>query len=167
MYKHTLCFLKRNDEILMLNREYGPLKGLWNGVGGKIESKETPLACIIREVQEETGIYIVENQAQFKGIVKWEFDDAYFGGMYVYLVHMPSNYFYATPKKVAEGVLDWKKLSWLLDKNNYGVDEIIPHILPNILDNSKTLEHRCVIHDNKMIQYEQKELVNEIISAQI
>lgn len=41
MYKHTLCFIKRNEEILMLNREYDPVKGLWNGVGGKIEKGET------------------------------------------------------------------------------------------------------------------------------
>ncbi|MGX5575494.1 hypothetical protein ACWKTS_29890 [Bacillus toyonensis] len=33
MHKHTLCFIKRNEEILMLNREYDPVKGLWNGVG--------------------------------------------------------------------------------------------------------------------------------------
>lgn len=26
MYKHTLCFIKRNEEILMLNREYDPVK---------------------------------------------------------------------------------------------------------------------------------------------
>ncbi|KZD52632.1 mutT/nudix family protein [Bacillus cereus] len=28
MYKHTLCFIKRNEEILMLNRKYDPVKGL-------------------------------------------------------------------------------------------------------------------------------------------
>ncbi len=39
MYKHTLCFIKRNEEILMLNRKYDPVKGLWNGVGGKIEKR--------------------------------------------------------------------------------------------------------------------------------
>ncbi len=50
MYKHTLCFIKRNEEILMLNREYDPVKGLWNGVGGKIEKGETPLENAIREI---------------------------------------------------------------------------------------------------------------------
>ncbi|KAA0773844.1 MULTISPECIES: NUDIX domain-containing protein [Bacillus cereus group] len=48
MYKHTLCFIKRNEEILMLNREYDPVKGLWNGVGGKIEKGETPLENAIQ-----------------------------------------------------------------------------------------------------------------------
>ncbi|PES62276.1 hypothetical protein CN507_25625 [Bacillus cereus] len=36
MYKHTLCFINRNEEILMLNRVYDPVKGLWNGVGEMI-----------------------------------------------------------------------------------------------------------------------------------
>ncbi len=39
--------------------------------------------------------------------------------------------------KVAEGTLDWKKISWILDEKNYGLDEIISHILPKILDSSK------------------------------
>jgi 8-oxo-dGTP diphosphatase len=32
-------------------------KGLWNGVGGKIEEGETPIDCMRREFEEETGIY--------------------------------------------------------------------------------------------------------------
>ncbi len=64
MYKHTLCFIKRNEEILMLNREYAPVKGLWNGVGGKIEKGETPLENTIREIKEETNIKVTYDQIQ-------------------------------------------------------------------------------------------------------
>ena len=52
---HTLCFLTRGDKVLMIKRRKPPHTGLWNGVGGKIESGEGPLAGCIREVDEETG----------------------------------------------------------------------------------------------------------------
>lgn len=45
MYKHTLCFIKRNEEILMLNREYDPVKGLWNGVGKDRKGRNTFREC--------------------------------------------------------------------------------------------------------------------------
>lgn len=57
MFNQTLCFIRKDDEILMLNREKAPLQGLWNGVGGKMEENETPMACILREIEEETGLH--------------------------------------------------------------------------------------------------------------
>lgn len=128
MHKHTLCFIKRNEEILMLNREYDPVKGLWNEVGGKIEPGETPLASAIREIKEETDIDVKQNQIQFKGIVKWE-DSSYSGGMYIYVVELQNEVTYGTPKKVSEGILDWKSVSWILSDYNYGVGEMLPKFI--------------------------------------
>lgn len=121
MYKHTLCFIKRNEEILMLNREYDPVKGLWNGVGGKIE-------------KGEINIDVEQNQIQFKGIIKWE-DSLYFGRIYVYIIELPCEFTYDTPKKVSEGILDWKIVSWILSDYNYGAGEMIPKFLPEVLNN--------------------------------
>ena len=50
--KYTLCFIRRGDEILMLNREKPSWMGMWNGVGGRMEANETPKECILREVWE-------------------------------------------------------------------------------------------------------------------
>ncbi|MBJ8005096.1 hypothetical protein JDS88_02990 [Bacillus cereus] len=121
MYKHTLCFIKRNEELLMLNREYDPVKGLWNGVGGKIE-------------KGETNIDVEQNQIQFKGIIKWEYS-LYFGRIYVYVIELPYEFTYDTPKKVSEGILDWKIVSWILSDYNYGAGEMIPKFLPEVLNN--------------------------------
>lgn len=33
-------------------------EGKWNGLGGKFEAGETPEECIVREVQEESGLVI-------------------------------------------------------------------------------------------------------------
>ena len=56
MHKYTLGFIKRNNCILMVNRQKSPWKGSWNGVGGKLNENESPLECIIREIKEETDI---------------------------------------------------------------------------------------------------------------
>lgn len=114
MYRQTLCFIKKNDELLMLNREKTPTKGLWNGVGGKMEDRETPLECVIREVKEETGIDI--NMVEYKGTITWEVDNSYSGGLFVFLAEVSDTYLYNTPRKIEEGILDWKKISWTIDK---------------------------------------------------
>ena len=36
-------------------------KGLFNGVGGKIEDGESPIQAMVRECEEETGVFISEN----------------------------------------------------------------------------------------------------------
>ncbi len=40
----------------MLYRDRPPFARHWNGLGGKIEPDETPLACVEREVLEESGL---------------------------------------------------------------------------------------------------------------
>ena len=47
--KYTLCFIKRDNEFLMLNRIKAPNMGLWNGVGGKLELNEDKFQGIKRE----------------------------------------------------------------------------------------------------------------------
>lgn len=160
MYQQTLCFIRRNDELLMLNREYKPTLGLWNGVGGKIEGNETPLECVIREVKEETDIDISNCEILDKGIITWDVDSASFtGGMYVYLVNIEAEFNYVTPRKVDEGILDWKKISWLLEDQNFGVGEMIPHFLPTILSDDKKYNHFCILENAKLTKYEFKELI--------
>ena len=38
----TLCFVKKGNKILMINRNKPPFMGMWNAVGGHIEKGETP-----------------------------------------------------------------------------------------------------------------------------
>ncbi|MDM5153003.1 NUDIX domain-containing protein [Bacillus sp. DX1.1] len=83
MYNQTLCFIRRDYDILMLNREKAPLQGLWNGVGGKMEQSEAPTACIVREIEEETGIQVTEQNITYKGTLSWQIDGTLFGGLYL------------------------------------------------------------------------------------
>ena len=57
----TLCYLKRDGKTLMLyrNRKANDFhEGKWNGLGGKFEPGESPEACAIREVREESGLEV-------------------------------------------------------------------------------------------------------------
>ena len=54
----TLCYLEKDEKYLMLHRtkkKNDINKGKWLGIGGKLETGETPEECLKREVQEETG----------------------------------------------------------------------------------------------------------------
>lgn len=33
-------------------------EGMWNGLGGKVEDGETPEACAVREIKEESGLTV-------------------------------------------------------------------------------------------------------------
>ncbi|HAM37373.1 TPA: hypothetical protein DCP42_01480, partial [Patescibacteria group bacterium] len=52
----TLCFLIRDDEILLAMKKRGFGKDRWNGVGGKPDGEETILETAIRETQEEIEV---------------------------------------------------------------------------------------------------------------
>lgn len=60
MRKAILCFLKKNDNILLLHADYGH-KIVWNGVSGYIDEGETAIQAATREIMEEIGVKVEEN----------------------------------------------------------------------------------------------------------
>ena len=59
----TNCIVKKNDQVLMLQK---PSKGWWVAPGGKMERGESVREAVIREFREETGLNI--EKPQIKGI---------------------------------------------------------------------------------------------------
>ena len=55
-YVVIMLFNKNYYKVLLIKRNNKPYKGCWNGIGGKIESGETPIEAAIRECKEETDI---------------------------------------------------------------------------------------------------------------
>ncbi|RJX39888.1 8-oxo-dGTP diphosphatase [Paenibacillus pinisoli] len=162
MYPYTICFIKRGHNLLLLNREKAPTKGLWNGVGGKFEPGESPLACVLRETFEETGIKLAD--AHYRGVVSWESDGISRGGMYVFVAELPEDYVYPTPLKISEGILDWKAIDWILSERNLGIGEMIPYYLPAIL-RGECLEHRCTFSNHKLTGYTAVSLSVEVLGS--
>ncbi len=58
-------------QILLWKKKYGLGKGYWNGFGGKIEDGETIRQAAIRELQEESGILMQENDLELRAILKF------------------------------------------------------------------------------------------------
>ena len=57
----TLCYIKKNNQTLMLHRikkKNDIHKNKWNGLGGKLIEGESPEECVKREVLEESGLII-------------------------------------------------------------------------------------------------------------
>lgn len=66
----TLCYIEKDDSLLMLYRnkkKQDQSQGKWLGIGGKLEPGESPEDCVIREVYEETGLRLTEYS--FRGVV--------------------------------------------------------------------------------------------------
>lgn len=59
MQKVSVAIIEKEGRILIAKRETdGPLKGLWEFPGGKIEPGEAPGECVRREVLEELGLTV-------------------------------------------------------------------------------------------------------------
>lgn len=143
MHRYTLAFLVKQDKVLLLNRNKSPWMGAWNGVGGKIHMNETPLACIVREIAEETGLLVKPEDVMPKGVVTWDSFDAQGSGLYMFVVYLADDTEYHTPRVVDEGILDWKSIAWASDMNNQGIARNIPYFLPTVLEDEAQYEFAC------------------------
>jgi 8-oxo-dGTP diphosphatase len=55
----SIIFVNDNREILLFLRDNDPsipFPNMWDVLGGHVEDKETPEACIVREMKEELGV---------------------------------------------------------------------------------------------------------------
>ncbi|QST02286.1 8-oxo-dGTP diphosphatase (plasmid) [Pontibacillus sp. ALD_SL1] len=151
--KYTIIFVRCGDEVLLVNRNKAPNMGLWNGVGGKIEQGETPVRSAQRELIEETGITVQENDLIDAGTVRWIGEDGE-EGMHVYLVEMDSKPKHLqTIRETEEGILDWKGIDWIMEFQNQGVVENIPYFLPFVLD-CFPLSHAFYYRGDTIVNYE-------------
>ncbi len=68
----TLCCVYNDTHILLGEKKYGKLAGLWNGFGGKVEDGETIVEATARELTEECGITPLDMKK--RGVILFEFD---------------------------------------------------------------------------------------------
>ena len=152
MYRYTLCILKAGGQILLVNRQKPPAMGLWNGVGGKIESGETIEASVCREVYEETGILV--SKPAYKGDVLLHGDT--FVGMHLFLAELPGAVATENVQSTREGILAWKSIDWVLDESNMGIISNLKRYLPYMLGDEGPRDHVFHYEGHTVRTYEAK-----------
>src|SRR5258708_16188817 len=134
---YTICFCLNDARVLMLYRSNRRNAGLWNGLGGKIETGETPWSNIQREVLEEATLDLHQAQeVHFAGLVTWTVPNDLTGsrlGMYAFVARLAPDCPIWPDRFTSEGVVSWKAFDWVGDRNNPLVVNNIPHFLPRIL----------------------------------
>lgn len=71
MQKYNLIVVLRDDEVLMQFKLRGPFPNMWNPPGGKIEINEDVLVSTSRELKEETGIEMPDNNFTYLAEIQY------------------------------------------------------------------------------------------------
>lgn len=107
MRNTTLCYLERDEKLLMLFRNKKAVDenhGKWIGVGGKFEEGETPEECAVREVYEETGLKV--GSLRLRGIITFVMQPLTTEYMFLYTCDDFSGEL-SDPDGCPEGILRW------------------------------------------------------------
>ena len=81
----TLCYIEHDDSYLMMHRtkkEKDINKDKWIGIGGHFEYGESPDECLLREVDEETGLTLTAYTA--RGIITFIYGENVVEYMHLY-----------------------------------------------------------------------------------
>ena len=65
----TLCFLTKNDKVLLSLKKRSFGKGFLNGYGGKVQEDETPELAVARELSEEARVKVNQHDLEKVAII--------------------------------------------------------------------------------------------------
>lgn len=126
MIDSTLCYITRDDQVLMLHRvkkKNDINKDKWIGIGGKFLEGESPDECLLREAQEETGLELTSWRC--RGVVT--FLNTQCEGEYMYL--FTADGFRGELKECDEGDLQWVSRAFLDQLPKWEGDQIFLDLL--------------------------------------
>ena len=136
----TACYLKKDDKVLMIkfSKKWGQV---YAPPGGKLESGESPLECIIREFYEETGLKLINPKLQ--GISRWK--DSVEGIIFIY----KASDYEGDIKESDEGKLEWIPCDSLLSIKQFEQNEkFTPYLFKDELFEGKfLLGEKCEVLD--------------------
>lgn len=143
----TLCYVKHDGCTLMVHRNKKANdihEGKWNGLGGKFEAGETPEECVIREVQEESGLSI--RDPKLCGLLMFP----RFKGNDWYVFVFSANEFTGELIDSPEGTLAWIPDDRILDLQLWESD----HLFLQWIREGKFFSARFVYTGDRMCEYD-------------
>lgn len=143
----TLCFLLRGDEILLAMKKQGHGAGKINGIGGKVEEKETIQEAAVREIEEEVSVNSEVQHLEDAGSIKFlhrdcpEMDQH----MHIFLIRNWTK----EPQESNEMKPQWYKINEIPFNEMWEDDA---HWLPSVLNGKKIEAEFYFDNDNNMLE---------------
>ncbi|MGW6247948.1 NUDIX domain-containing protein [Streptomyces roseolus] len=91
-YTADVVALTEDGRVLLIKRGWDPYEGHWALPGGHVDHGETGLRAAVRELEEETGVRVTEDELRLVGV--WDQPDRDPRGRYVtvtYLATVPAD----------------------------------------------------------------------------
>ena len=147
LVKTTLCYLEKDEAYLMLyrNKKKNDLnEGKWIGVGGHVEPGESIVACLKREIKEETGLTLTHYV--YHGYIDFLNDRYDPERMYLYT----GDKFTGEEIVCDEGTLSWIPKAKIMELNLWEGDRVFLPLLNQ--KESRPFQLTLVYHDNKLAE---------------
>ena len=107
----VLCYLYDNDDrLLLLLRSKDPNAGSYSPIGGKLEAAigESPHACAIREILEESTVVVLPNDIRLCGMIaETAYENETHWMIFLYEVTRPIDPNEIESMEIDEGKLEW------------------------------------------------------------
>lgn len=160
----TLVYVRHQGKTLMLHRikkANDMHAGKWNGLGGKLLPGETPEQCAIREVEEESGLTLIN--PVLRGMITFPgFTDDQDWYCFLFVGHS----FTGELIDSAEGVLAWIDDTALLDLPLWPGDRIfIPWLDRDAFFSGRFTYVNGELHDHEVVFYSPQEVITPASST--
>ncbi len=140
----TLCFVFRDDQVLLIRKKRGLGAGKINGPGGRIHAGESVEAAAIREVEEE--LRVTPQDLRQGGQLSFQFTDGYS----IFVTVFRSETFRGTPEETDEAVPLWTVLDDIPYAEMWADDVLwLPHLIAGT-----PFKGRFIFEGDSMLDYD-------------
>lgn len=137
----TLCFVLREDQVLLIEKKRGLGQGKVNAPGGRFEDGETAAQCAVRETREELGITPLNPEE--RGILRFVFQDGYSLAAHVFT----ATRWEGEAVETEEAVPLWTDLDLVPYRRMWADDVLwVPHLL-----DGKRFDGSFLFDDDRML----------------